>query len=171
MSEKAFKVEYKEGEGGPFPYVDFGSRQGRVLRLWLSKKIPLNEDGWLVFPVHGVDLIKTEKGTLVLRPGAGSLYQSFVGCGYRGGSMIKVLEPQDHVVYSYSKAESPRGALGVSQGVIIWVPQGTQRVKTVWFRTGRLYGRAAEGVTIFYPDGRIELFEEDDPDDLKTLVE
>jgi len=85
--------------------------------------------------------------------------------------MIKVLEPQDHVVYFYSKAESPRGALGVSQGVIIWVPQGTQRVKTVWFRTGRLYGRAAEGVTIFYPDGRIELFEEDDPDDLKTLVE
>ena len=171
MSEKSFKVEYEEWEGGSFPYVDFRAKDRSVLRLWLSRKIPLNEEGELVFPVHGVDIVQTNNGSLVLRPGTGFLYYSFVSCGYRGYSRIKVLEPQDHKVFTFLIAESPRGSLGVSHGAIIWVPQGTQRVKISWDRTGRLYGKAGWGTTIFYPDGTVRVFEENDPDEIKVLVE
>src|SRR5690606_32106376 len=88
-------VEYKETEDKKFFYTDVGSEtHGRSsFRLWVSgrlvqKEVKFNRDFYfLEFPVVNAGIVKTEKGTLVLRPMPGSVvYNVLVPCGYRGGS-------------------------------------------------------------------------------------
>src|SRR5690606_22637867 len=95
-------------------------------RLWVSgrlvqKEVKFNRDFYfLEFPVVNAGIVKTEKGTLVLRPMEDAVvYNVLVPCGYRGGSSLEVVSPENAQVYRYEKYDSPLGNLGISQGGII----------------------------------------------------
>lgn len=156
-------------------YIDVGSgTHGKVsFRLWLSSKLVREEEGYLYveFPLHA-QIIKTEKGNYVAKPGPGVIYDVFVDCGYRGDAefQVEVDDPEilqlDYVVY-----HSPVGSLGVSRGALVYVPSG-KPIIVRWKRTGRLYGSPAKGTTKYYPDGTVEELDgADDVSDLKSALE
>ena len=191
------KVEFREDERGrKFPFVDMGSEtHGRTsFRLWVSGRFvrpriidahavwdeerqtwyhPKVQDGYeVVFPVHDARIEKTPKGSLVLRPCKGStVYNIFVRCGYRGGADINVLSPDVSAddVFRYREYRSARGNLGVDEGALVNCPVDTP-LKYNWRKTGRLYGKPSEGVTIIMPDGtekEIDML----PDGLESIEE
>jgi len=61
------------------------------------------------------------------------------------------LRPEPVIVVPYYEYQSPRGSLGVSKGAIITVPGDELVIK--WYRSGRLYGAAPEGITRYTVDG------------------
>ena len=173
---KRLSLNYRETEGRQFFYGDIGSEaHGRPsFRLWVSGRLVQKETKdsqvyyFLEFPVLNAGIVRTEKGTLVLRPLEDSItYNVLVPCGYRGGSSLEVVNP-DAQMFLYDEYSSPRGNLGVSQGAIIVAPLGSIRVR--WERTGRLYGSAPTGITKLYPDGREETIDRvEDVEDLNEL--
>ena len=147
MLVKEVNLKFKEAEGKRFFYMDVGSEvHGRPsFRLWVSGRLVQEEikdnqiKHYLKFPVINAGIVRTEKGTLVLRPTQNTVtYNVLIPCGYRGGSSLEVVSPEMSQVYLYEEYSSPRGNLGVSQGAIIVAPLGSIRVR--WERTGRLYG-------------------------------
>ena len=172
------RVYYKvDDKGSKFPYIDIGCEyHGKPsLRLWVSQLLvktdPENpENEFITFPVEG-KVITTEKGSLVLKPSKENItYNIFVECGYRGSSNFEILEPNAQVyVYEYEVYSSPLGSLGISRGALVVVPNHAV-LKYKWKKTGRLYGRSSEGISIVYPDGKKEDFEYV-PDGLEALQE
>jgi hypothetical protein len=63
-------------------------------------------------------------------------------------------------VFKYYEFASPRGNLGVSEGVLILTQASP--VKVYWSRDGKLDGKAPAGVTVLYKDGVVDTYEEDD---------
>lgn len=174
---KRLPLKYRETEGKKFFYLDIGSEtHGRPsFRLWVSGRLAqkVTKDDqvhyFLEFPVVNAGIVKTEKGTLVLRPMPDSVaYNVMVSCGYRGKSSFEVVSPETAQVYPYKEYSSPRGNLGVSQGGIVVAPLGS--IKVQWERSGRLYGATPSGVTIVHPDGRKETIDQvEDAEDLAEL--
>lgn len=170
-------LNYRETEGKKFFYLDIGSEtHGRPsFRLWVAGRLVQEETKdnqvyyFLKFPVLNAGIVKTEKGTLVLRPMMDSIvYNVLVPCGYRGSSSFEVVSPEGAQVYPYEEYSSPLGNLGVSQGGIVVAPLGN--IKVQWNRNGRLYGRAPSGVTTIYLDGREETIDRvEDVEDLNEL--
>jgi hypothetical protein len=157
----SIRVQYKEVDGTRFYYADVGSEvHGRYsFRLWISGRLVkqvVDKDGnvtYLVtFPVKDAAIVRTEKGTLVLRPVPGKVtHNILVPCGYRGTSSIQVDDMAGVEVYTYYVYESPRGNLGISTGALIVANDVPVFVN--WSRSGRLYGVPDKGVLILYPDG------------------
>jgi len=174
------KVAFREDERGrKFPFIDIGEEDhGKPsFRLWVSGRFvrphiidahavwdeerqtwyhPKVQDGYeVVFPVHDARIEKTPKGSLVLRPyNGGIVHNIMVLCGYRGGADIDVvsLDFDSEDVFRYQEYRSPRGNLGIDAGALVNHPADTP-LKYKWYRTGRLYGKPSEGVTIVMPDG------------------
>ena len=177
MLVKEVNLKFKEAEGKRFFYMDVGSEvHGRPsFRLWVSGRLVQEEikdnqiKHYLKFPVINAGIVRTEKGTPVLRPTQNTVtYNVLIPCGYRGGSSLEVVSPEMSQVYLYEEYSSPRGNLGVSQGAIIVAPLGSIRVR--WERIGRLYGSAPTGITKLYPDGREETIDRvEDVEDLNEL--
>jgi len=174
---KRLSLNYRETEGRQFFYGDIGSEaHGRPsFRLWVSGRLVQKETKdsqvyyFLKFPVINAGIVRTEKGTLVLRPAQDTVtYNVLVSCGYRGSSSFEVVSPEMTQVYLYEEYSSPLGNLGVSQGGIVVAPLGS--IKFKWERTGRLYGSAPTGITKLYPDGREETIDRvEDVEDLNEL--
>ena len=175
-------LRYRETEGKKFFYMDIGSEtHGRPsFRLWVSGRLVQQETKdnqvyyFLRFPVLDAGIVRTEKGTLVLRPIPDLIvYNILVPCGYRGYASFEVVSPEMALVYPYEEYHSPLGNLGVSQGGIIVAPLGS--VKVQWERRGRLYGATPNGVTTIHPDGREETIDRiedvEDLDELGQLLE
>jgi len=171
------KVNFREDETGKrYPFLDFGSElHGRKsFRLWVSGRLlQRDEEGnyFVVFPVRKAKIERTQKGSLVLRPSESMMvYNILVQCGYRGHSYFEILsEFSDSDIFRYEVYESPRGSLGVSEGALVNAPDG-EPLKYRWKRTGRLYGKPSEGITIMMPSGEEKPFEEV-PDGLEALQE
>lgn len=157
-----------------FYHVDVGSGRRKVsCRLWLSMKlVQRDEKGMFVeFPLNA-QIVQTENGNYVVKPGPGTVYDVFVYCGYRGDAEFQVEtdDPEilqlDYVVYS-----SQVGSLGVSRGALVYVPSG-KSIIVRWWRSGRLYGSPAEGISKYYPDGTVEELDgADDVSDLQSALE
>jgi len=178
MLVKEVNLKFKEAEGKRFFYMDVGSEvHGRPsFRLWVSGRLVQEEikddqikHYYLKFPVINAGIVRTEKGTLVLRPAQDTVtYNVLVSCGYRGSSSFEVVSPEMTQVYLYEEYSSPLGNLGVSQGGMVVAPLGS--IKFKWERTGRLYGSAPTGITKLYPDGREETIDRvEDVEDLNEL--
>jgi len=167
-------VNYKQNEAGEkFPYVDVGSEDhGRKsFRLWVSHKLIKKKDekDIIEFPMNAM-IIKTEKGSLILKPSENHItHNIFVQCGYRGSSSFKILEPQVEQICEYRVYESPRGNCGISHGALVTIPKGSV-LKYKWKRTGRTYGNPTEGIRIVLENGEEKDFE-DVPDGLEALDE
>lgn len=182
LSISKVRVSFREADGVRFPYVDIGCEDhGRPsFRLWVSSRLVKdvkdssgNVRYILQFPVENAEIIRTEKGSIVLRPASCKItYNILVPCGYRGSSRLQVLTPADAVLYEYMYYESPRGNLGVSHGALVVAPM-TEPLRIRWKRSGRLYGAPDEGITILYPDGREETLDDlpDGIDELNRLKE
>jgi len=177
MLVREVNLKFKEAEWKKFFYIDVGSEDhGRPsFRLWVNQKFVQEEikdnqiKHYLRFPVLNAEIVKTEKGTLVLRPASKRIvYNVLVPCGYRGSSSLEVVDPMIAQVYLYEKYSSPRGNLGISQGAIIVTPFGS--IKFKWERKGRLYGESPTGITTIYPIGREETIDwVEDVEDIKEL--
>jgi len=167
-------VSFREDEEGrKFPYIDFGDP---ILRLWISSRLvqkrvikdeltpmeklfgktepdPPRTEYHVDFPVHNAKVVKTAKGSLVLRPAEGWMtYHIFEKCGYRGDTWLRILEPEEYEKHEYQEFHSPRGRLGISEGMLVCVPEG-KTLKYKYRLSGRLYGASPEGVVIITPDG------------------
>ena len=155
---RKLNIEKKEFDGNMFYFKDFGSEiHGRTsFRIWISSKlIQKDEEGreYIELPCKG-QIIKTEKGTLVLKPGTNYIFDIYVACGYRGESYIEIIEPSDAKSFEYLIYHSPKGNLGVSTGML--VEANSDKIKVFWKKTGRLYGEPAEGYSVYYADGSVE---------------
>lgn len=170
-------VRQKKTDIGVFHYADVGSGYHfkPSFRLWISSKlvqkvrseITGKEKLVVKFPCKA-RIHTTEKGTKILKPdNEYTTYNVFVQCGYRGGSDFEVLEPANVEVHRYVVYESPRGAIGESRGALV-VVEGQRPLKVRWYRGGRLYGGPSKGITIYYPNGKVDRFE--DVEDLDELV-
>lgn len=167
------KASYREAQGQKFWFVDFGSEvHGRTsFRLWVSERLLQDaEDGGkeLTFPVVNTQIITTGKGSLVLKPGKGVVYDVYVRSGYRGGAEIELLTPVVKEL-PYRVYHSARGSLGVSEGKLVFLSQASP-LSFRWKRTGRLYGEPSQGITTLYPDGKVEELDQL-PDGLEALEE
>lgn len=168
------EVSFKEFEGKRFYYIDFGSEvHGRTsFRLWVShllvKKDEESGKEYIEFPIQA-KIIETEKGTKILKPSSDTfVFDIFVPCGYRGSSSITPISEVEKVI-KYYHYKSPRGNLGISEGMLIQASQKKIRIK--WKRSGRLYGSKPTGYKTLYADGRVEDIEIEEIEDLELLRE
>ncbi|MEM2741052.1 MAG: hypothetical protein QXD95_02775 [Nitrososphaeria archaeon] len=177
MNKKRILVGKKEAEGKIFYFADIGSEDhGRKsFRLWVSSSLVEREekDGmeieFITLPREGVEVKKTEKGTLVLKKGPYNMFDVYVPCGYRGGSNFEFLSPVE-LVLPYEVYRSERGSLGVSRGALVLTRESF--IKYKWKRTGRLYGEPGKGISIVYVDGKKEeLSDIEDIEELKEVLE
>jgi hypothetical protein len=173
---KRYEVKYKEFEGTKFYYIDVGSGAHRKVsfRLWLSSKlVQRDEKGslFIEFPLSA-QIVQTEKGNYVAKPGPGIIYDVYVYCGYRGDAEFQVeTDDPENLQLDYVVYRSPVGSLGVSRGALVYVPSG-KPIIVLWWRTGRLYGSPAKGISKYYPDGTVEeLDDADDVSDLRNALE
>lgn len=159
-------------EGKTLYYLDVGKElHGRKsFRLYVSSKLVEEDEkgAYLRMPRENVDLKVTEKGTRVLIPGNCYVFDILVPAGYRGGSSIKILSQIKHVL-SYKAYESPRGSLGISEGVIVISEE--PKVKFYWERTGRTYGSPKKGIAIMNLDGEVTNIDDATPETLEDLKE
>jgi hypothetical protein len=167
-------LKQKVFEGKVYHYLDVGSEaHGRkTFRLWVNANlVKFDDDGeaYVEFPVAG-KIVRTERGNLVLRSVPGwYVYDVGVGCGYRGTSEFSVLKPEgEYELFGYRIFYSPRGSLGVENRALINTKANSVMIK--WYRDGRLYGDAPQGITVFYADGRVETIDEV-PDGIEALKE
>jgi len=171
---RKYSLNVKEVEGKKFYYVDFGSEvHGRKsFRLWVNRKLVQrdeDEEEFIEFPIKA-EIVKTEKGTIVLRPSNKYTFDLFVKAGYRGNSRIELLSETD-VTLEYYIYHSPRGSLGVSMGMLVTTSK--EGIKYRWERSGRTYGAPKQGITFMDINGKETTIEHiaDGIDELKRLDE
>jgi hypothetical protein len=164
------RLQQKEFEGKVFYYVEIGSEShGKpTYLLWIHKELlndELIEKKEFVFPVRGARLEQKGEDVLVLKPDEGrNVFYFMKQCGYRGSSKVEVVDCDGCKVYRFWVYRSPRGSLGVSEGVLVETSKDMIKVK--WGRTGRLYGAPGRGITVLHLDGR----EEELPFDTEALL-
>jgi hypothetical protein len=154
-------LHQKEVDGKIFYYVEVGSEtHGRpTYILWINRRLLTEETietKWFPFPIRGarIEQGKSDR-TLILKPDENkNVFYYRKECGYRGRSYVEVYDCEDCKVYKFWKYSSPRGSLGVSEGVL--VETSKEIVKVKWSRTGRLYGASPTGITVLHIDGREE---------------
>lgn len=165
MELETMRIETKKNDRGFF-FIDFGSQAHgrRSFRLWINRKLITPEASeqthcgnmrkygeHVEFPVSA-EIKKTEKGTLVLRPAESRrVFYAFKDCGFRGSSSLEVLEPSEYKVLHFYVYRSPLGATGVSEGMLIEIPN-EERLVYKWSRSGRLYGSEKNGLVEIEPD-------------------
>jgi len=145
-------------------------------RLWINRayegKLQKKEGFWgeeevLPLPVEG-KVVVTERGNKVLRPQKGWITLIlFVDSGYRGESSISPELPKEAVVIPFYEYASERGSLGVSEGLLVSVPESAFPFKVSWERTGRTYGEPTEGIALVEREGTVK---ELPPEDVAKLV-
>ncbi len=130
----------------------YGPHCRQEIKVWVNRNIPLN--GNIDFPVRDAEIIKTEKGTLVMRPHPGGMVY-FYECqsGYRG-SAEAIVEDCGKVVASFDQLHSQTGSLGETACLIINANMDAPCLVR-WEKSGRNVSRR-NGVDRLTPDGNIE---------------
>lgn len=167
--------EKKAEDGKVFHYAEIGyGKNYPDFRLWvpnslvqsdkisqLEKDIPefrrSEPQKFIEFPLQATISEGKSKSTLILKPSADKVvHHVLIPCGFRGDSSFEILspKPEDLHVFNFKNYESPRGNLGLSAGALVEAPAGA--VLTVhWEKSGRLYGKPAEGTSMYYPNGEV----------------
>ncbi len=115
--KKDVRVRVNE-EGAKFYYANFGTDK-QAIRLWISSKFIKKDESrkeFVKFPVRKCQLVKTDKGSYILKKGDGILYDLFYN-GYKVQNSVEV-EPSPDIVVEY---EVQKGVSGrVSGGKLAW---------------------------------------------------
>jgi len=125
-----------------FYYGYIGSElHGRAsFKFWVNRKlIKENENGiYIEFPLANAEIVKTEKGNIVVRPADNkNIFVIGRKCGFRGESWFEIIEPKNVTVFEFEEWDSERGNLGVSQyGLVVT----GDYIKAKEEADGRLYG-------------------------------
>ena len=173
--KKAY-LQTKEVDSRKFYYVDFGNEgHGRSsFRLWVHYSLvkkDKEDKPHVEFPLVSATLSQGKSQyTVIARPGNNVIYDIFVKCGYRGYGKVEKFNHEPNNLFTYYIYSSPRGNLGISEGYLVELPKDTS-LTYKWHKSGRLYGKPADGTTIVYPDGRIEDIEETDLCEIEDLAE
>jgi hypothetical protein len=166
------KIQEKKVEGKTFYFIDLG-RDNFVKRIWINPwyyeelKQGLNEYKEMLGILKKSKIEKTSRGNHIIKRGENNIFIVMVECGYRGKSEIKVISESVNLV-NFSYYHSPRGNLGVSDGVV--VETKLDYVKIIWHRDGRLYGSPSKGISTIYSDGRIETIEDADVEEIEEIL-
>ena len=123
----------------------------------------------MVFPQKFAKIIRTPKGTLVLKECHGWwVADVLIKCGYRGESVFRILSPEEAERFDYLVYSSPRGREGISAGALINAPLHSY-LRVEWKREGRLYGASPKGITIYKPEGEEETLTELSEEEFQEL--
>jgi len=109
------------------------------------------------FPIKGAQVVKTEKGALVLRPAEGWVALIRERSGYRGSANFS-LKGDYEIVAEGKEYHSPQGNLGETAWALINVKSPELVVHASI--TGRRVSQGEYSYKLF-PDGRIENLEEE----------
>jgi len=136
-------------------------RCGRALSDTVSKEpIPpvLHPEGSardFAFPVRSAEIRRTERGSLVLVPGKGTVHLVMISSGYRGSARIAKIQGAE----LYAEGDwlrSPRGNLGWTSWALVVGPEDGP-VEVWGERTGREVPESAREVHFrICPDGHVE---------------
>ena len=120
------------------------------------------------FPVRSAEIKRTEKGSLVLVPGKGTVHLVMISSGFRGTARITKIQGGE-VFAEGDWYRSPRGSLGWTSWALVHGPEDAP-VEVWGERTGREIPASGREVHIrIYPDGRQEeVLDEDLEAALKT---
>ena len=151
--------------GFKFIEIRHGIHDRKRLVIWINNRIPIEQtdggDNRLHFPVQDAVITATEKGSLVMKPLAGSVVYNFESKScYRGAASVEMVANGD-IVADYSDLHSPTGSLGETHGVFINGYMATP-VQVRWHKSGRRVSEPT-GVCQLTPDGAVEELI-DDPD-------
>jgi len=107
------------------------------------------------FPVPGAEVRRTEKGSLVLVPGKGTVHLVMISSGFRGSARISRIEGGE----MYADGDwlrSPRGNLGWTSWALVHGPDDSP-IEVWGERSGREIPESGREVHLrLYPDGRSE---------------
>ena len=146
---------YKTESGFEYLAIENGAH-GRHERVWVNKRVPrlLDERGEVKL-LGPAGLRVTEKGNKVLIPGERGYVALIVApCGYRGSGRFTIRPPEELIITAGEIYESPRGSLGTSSTLLIFVPVDGTKVRYAYHRSGRLYGSPPNVVEEIYFDGK-----------------
>jgi len=166
MKAKLFRNEKN------FFYIELvaGSHDHIKTKVWVNKSfVPHSPEEippdagkqwtpWdLEFPIHGAQVVKTEKGALVLRPAEGWVALVKERSGYRGSADFS-LEGDFEIVAEGKEFHSPQGNLGETAWALVNVKSPELVVHASI--SGR---RVSQGEYSYksFPDGKIENMEEE----------
>ena len=133
-------LEVKTFEGREFFYVDVGKEtHGHPsFRLWVHHSLVKKDsegNPYIEIPAQNVKIIRTEKGTVVLRRAEGwNVFLIGIPCGYRGESWFEIMEPSiaDADIFPYKVYDSEVGSLGISTYALVNIR--TDKIKIKWGR-------------------------------------
>jgi len=142
-------LEFEKGSA----YVDYGKT-----RLWVDKRLVTRKrDGAVI--VYPVKNGRIEDGN-VLRPATGyTTFDILILPGYRSSSRIEVIEPNPEAILEYEARYRTRNS-GTSYGKVVSV-RGDYLIYR-WFRSGRLHGSPATGITCATSDGKMRALSYED---------
>jgi len=171
---KQIAPEVKQTEGKNFYYIPWGKeKHGKVSFItWVNRNL-VNEDGRVFFPIYG-KLIKTEKGSLVIRPAENGetgywIFPVEARCGYRGSSEIEVIKPADTVLLKYYVYSSPLGNLGISECALVITSSFPIKFHASY--SGRLYGDPKDEYVIIESPDLNPVISAENLDDVKEYLE
>jgi len=154
----------KNDRGFPFAEISAGAHGHKKTRLWIHYSLVPGRcpEGWEnldraeeFFPSVG-RVVRTEKGSLVLRPADGwTTYVVRIPSGYRGEAAITTVEGDGaEVMAEGSFYHSPQGRCGETAWALV---SARGPVIVTGIRTGRRIDPADQNLTVRYtPDGETE---------------
>lgn len=161
--------------------IEFGSethgRRSFILYVPEKYRDILDENGRLQFPMIGYRLYKINnyEYLIVKDPAFIVVNLSPIWKGYRGSSSYECIDGCERVdeKAEYYEYRSPRGSLGVYQGMLISIRKGEGKVVYQWRASGRMYGEPnVLYVYINRQDGSIDMCDTiTTPEELLEMVE
>lgn len=155
------KLEKIKIEGKEIYYFNIGSIDyfKPVYRVFVNKnliKFDNENNSYIELPMSNCEIIKKDNFNLILKPGNKNLFIFEVEAGFRGTAEIEEIDAYQNecTIYKYEIYKSEKGSTGISKGVLI--ETDSEKVKIIWKRDGKLYGKPSKGVTILYINGNVE---------------
>jgi len=164
---------YAERNKDGYYYIHIGTVEHYApqFKIWVNRALIEKDEKGEFVRVDGDNrtLMRTEKGSLVLRPSEYSTYIIGRACGYRGGSSLEILKGEVIFMLPFEEFESERGSLGVSSYAVV-TAKGEITVKEE--ASGRLYGAPAEIIKRYTIEGgeAISFTVAEDDDELAELL-
>ena len=156
MEKKSLKIQETD-RGFKYVAIRYDAHDYKELKVWVNNRIYITpteeEDKYILeFPIQKAQIIKTQKGSFVLKPGKGNVFYHSISSGYRGSSNLEP-EKDCEMLEKVWNFASGRGALGDSCHAFFNSQKANCEVR--WHRSGRRVEQT-DGVVRLTIDGNVE---------------